>query len=168
MPQPPAPNSPDDELSSISPRRLKGERFSKTPRLALSLSTSPPSHLCEERPPKIYNVQTDAAVLGNRLPGGTQKPLLSPGSLRLAGPALREPRKCLQAWHCLRCCHCAHGLLFRGSSGVSRGGQQQFATQTLRVHLLGIEKIAGTSSLTKHCKHGHSRASGNAKRIPAS
>ena len=28
---------------------------------------------------------------------------------------------------------------FRRFRGVTRGGQQQFATQTLRVHLLGIE-----------------------------
>ena len=40
----------------------------------------------------------------------------------------------------MRCC--THSLLFRGSLGVARGGgQQQFVTQTLRVHLLGIEKI---------------------------
>ena len=28
--------------------------------------------------------------------------------------------------------------VFQGLSGVARGGQQRFATQTLRVHLLGI------------------------------
>ena len=28
---------------------------------------------------------------------------------------------------------------FQGLSGVDRGGQQQFATQTLHVHLLGID-----------------------------
>ena len=28
----------------------------------------------------LYNVQIDAAVLGDRLPEGTQKPLLGPGS----------------------------------------------------------------------------------------
>ena len=28
---------------------------------------------------------------------------------------------------------------FQGSVGITRRGQQQFATQTLRVHLLGIE-----------------------------
>ena len=47
----------------------------------------------------------------------------------------------------MRCCHSTHGLLLRGSAGVTRGGQQQFATQTLRVHLLGIlvTRIAATS-----------------------
>ena len=30
---------------------------------------------------------------------------------------------------------------FRGSAGVTRGSQQQFATQTLRVHLLGIDLL---------------------------
>ena len=39
----------------------------------------------------------------------------------------------------VRCCHNTPGLLFRVSAGVTRGGQQQFTTQTLRVHLLGIE-----------------------------
>ena len=34
----------------------------------------------------------------------------------------------------LRCCHNTHGLVFRGFAGITRGGQQQFATQTLRVH----------------------------------
>ena len=41
----------------------------------------------------------------------------------------------------MRCCHSTHGLLFRGSAGVTRGGQEQFATQTLRVHLLGLESL---------------------------
>ena len=52
-------------------------------------------------------------------------------SLSLAQPA---SRKCLQGKHFVRCCHSTHGLLFRGSWGVTRRGQQQFATQTLRVH----------------------------------
>ena len=30
---------------------------------------------------------------------------------------------------------------FQGSPRVAGGGQQQFATQTLRVHLLGLDKI---------------------------
>ena len=68
---------------------------------------------------------------GDRLPEGTQKPFLGPCSPPFAAPALRE----------LRCCHSTHSLLFRGSVGITRGGQQQFATQTLRVHLLGIEPL---------------------------
>ena len=80
----------------------------------------------------------DAAVLGDRLPEVTQKPFLGPGSLSL---------------------HCRHwesskvlaGLAFlemlsqypqSAFYGVLRGspeGQQQFATQTLRVLLLGLE-----------------------------
>ena len=35
--------------------------------------------------------------------------------------------------------HSTHGLLFRGSAGVTSGGQQQFAMQTLRVHLRGFD-----------------------------
>ena len=36
---------------------------------------------------RIYNVKIDAAVLGDRLPEGTQKPLLGPGN------------RPLQRWH---------------------------------------------------------------------
>ena len=39
----------------------------------------------------------DAAVLGDRLPEGTQKPLLSAGSPPFAVPALRELESVLQA-----------------------------------------------------------------------
>ena len=39
----------------------------------------------------------------------------------------------------VRCRHSVHGLFFRGCQGSPGGGQQQFATQTLRVHLLGLE-----------------------------
>ena len=42
----------------------------------------------------------------------------------------------------MRCCHSTLGLLFRGSAGFTRKGQQQFATQTLRVHLLGLDSVA--------------------------
>ena len=41
-------------------------------------------------PSGVYNVQMDAAVLGDRLPEGTQKPLLGPGSPFLQCRALRE------------------------------------------------------------------------------
>ena len=40
--------------------------------------------------PYLYNVQMDAAVLGDRLPEGTQKPLRGPGSPLSAVPALGE------------------------------------------------------------------------------
>ena len=78
--------------------------------------------------------------LGDRLPEGTQKPLPGPGS------------SSLQCWHWesskvlagLAFCELPsqYRLLFRGSAGVTRVGQQQFATQTLRVHLLGLD-LAG-------------------------
>ena len=41
------------------------------------------------------NVQMDAAVLGDRLPEGTQKPLLGPGS-PFCGASIERGRKCLQ------------------------------------------------------------------------
>ena len=89
---------------------------------------------------EVYKVQMDAAVLGDRLPEGTQKPLLGPGS-----PSL-------QCWHWesskvlagLAFCETLSQYpqsVFRGSAGDVREGQQQFATQTLRVHLLGLEKV---------------------------
>ena len=39
----------------------------------------------------------------------------------------------------MRCRHSTHTLLSRGCWGSPGQGQQQFATQTLRVHLLGID-----------------------------
>ena len=44
---------------------------------------------------QFYNVQMDAAVLGDRLPEGTQKPLLGPGS-PLCSAGIERARKCLQ------------------------------------------------------------------------
>ena len=62
-------------------------------------------------------------------------------SPRSAG--IERARKCLQGKHVLRCSHSTHSLLFRGSAGVTREGQQQFAIQTLRVRLLCIDLRAG-------------------------
>ena len=79
----------------------------------------------------IYNVQMDAAVLGDRPLEVTQMPFLGPKSLSL------------QCRHCESLKVLAGSQYpqsaFQGLSGVAGGGQQQFATQTLRVHLLGIE-----------------------------
>ena len=83
----------------------------------------------------LHSEQMDAAVLGNRLPEVAQTRFLGPGSLSLQS-RIESARKCLWGEHFVRCCHSTHSL---GSSGVARGGQQQFATQTLRVHLLSIE-----------------------------
>ena len=58
----------------------------------------------------------------DRLPEVTQKPFLGPKG------------------HFVRCRHSTYSLLFRGLSGGPQRGQQQSATQTLRVHLLGIDK----------------------------
>ena len=80
----------------------------------------------------------DAAVPGDRLLEGTLKCLLRPGS------------RPLQRWH-WGSSKVLAGLAFlnfemrsqypqsafQGSVGVTRDGQQQFATQTLRVHLRG-------------------------------
>ena len=41
--------------------------------------------------------------------------------------------------------------VFRGSLGGRRGGQQQFATQTIRVHLLGLEKVTLVNSVQARC-----------------
>ena len=81
----------------------------------------------------------DAAVLGTdcwRCP----KSLSSAQAAPLCSALIQRTRKCLQNEHFVRCCHSTHKLLFRRFPGVGGGGQQQFATQTLRVHLLGIEK----------------------------
>ena len=76
----------------------------------------------------------DAAVLRDRLPEATQKPLFGPATALFSAGILRA-RKCLQK-------HFSDAVTvrtaFQGFCGVTslRGGQQQFATQTLRVHLL--------------------------------
>ena len=80
---------------------------------------------------------TDCRSAPKSLSSAQTAPLCSAGSERA--------RKCSQGYHFLRCCHSTHGLLFRGSAGITRGGQQQFATQTLRVHLVGIDLLKFTS-----------------------
>ena len=72
---------------------------------------------------------------------GAPKSLSSAQAAPLSSGGIERAQKCLQGWHFVRCCHSTPGLLFRGSAGVTRGGQQQFATQTLRVHLLGIDLL---------------------------
>ena len=80
----------------------------------------------------------DAAVLGDRLPEGAQKPL--PRQTLFAVLALRE----LESWACRVSILwdavtvptvCASGAF----GGRQKGVQQQFATQTFRVHWLGID-----------------------------
>ena len=62
---------------------------------------------------------------------------------QIAGGHPGGTRKCLQGEHFVRCCHRTHRLFFRGFPGVAvwggGGGLQQFATQTLHVHLLSVD-----------------------------
>ena len=71
------------------------------------------------------------------------KSLSSAQAASLCSAGIERARKCLQAEHFVRCCHSTRSLLFRGSPGVARGGQQRFAPQTLCVHLLGIYSKCG-------------------------
>ena len=77
------------------------------------------------------------------------KSLSSAQAAPLCSAGIERPRKCLRGQHFLRCCHSTHGLLFRGSAAVTRGGRQRFVTQTLRVHLLGLEKTPHLLGLEK-------------------
>ena len=61
----------------------------------------------------------------------------------LCSAGIERARKRLRGEHFVRCCRTTHCLLLRGFPGVARGGQQQFATQTLRVHLLGLQDSFG-------------------------
>ena len=81
----------------------------------------------------------DAAVRGDRLPEVTQKPFLGLKQPLFAGPALRELESARTV--SILCETLPHypQSAFQGSPRVAGGGQQQFATQTLRVHLLGLE-----------------------------
>ena len=56
------------------------------------------------------------------------KSLFSAQTAPLSSAGIERAQKCLQGQHVVRCCHSAHGLLFRDSAGVTRGGQQQFAS----------------------------------------
>ena len=67
----------------------------------------------------IYNVQNDAAVLGDRLPEVNQKPFLGPGSFFLQCWHRERARSACRVSILLRCCHSTHSLLFRGSPGVA-------------------------------------------------
>ena len=80
--------------------------------------------------------------------------LSSADSSSLCSAGIERARKCLQGDHFVRCCHSTYSL--QGFSGVVRGGQQQFATQTLRVHLLGIQKNSRRLelSISKNTPHG--------------
>ena len=84
----------------------------------------------------------DTAVLGDRQPEVTQRPVPRP----IAVPELRESSKVLagRALHEILSQYplSAFQGFSRGFLGVAGGGgkgQQQFATQTPCVHLLGIE-----------------------------
>ena len=85
----------------------------------------------------IYTEQMDVAVLGDRLPEMTQKPFL--GSTSACSTSIERAQPVLAGLvFCEMLSQCPQSA-FQGSPRVAGGGQQQFATQTLRVHLLGIE-----------------------------
>ena len=72
--------------------------------------------------------------------GTAPKSLPSAQAASLCSAGFERARRCSQVEHFVRCCHSTYSLLFRRSPGVIRGGgRQQFATQTLRVLLLGLD-----------------------------
>ena len=75
----------------------------------------------------------------DRLPEVTQKPFLGPDSLSLQCWHW-ENSKVLAAWaFCEMLSQYPQSASQGCSGGVAGKGQQEFATQTLRVHLLGID-----------------------------
>ena len=90
----------------------------------------------------------DAVVLGDSLPEVTQRPS-SAQVASLCNAGIEKTRKCLQGVHFVRCCHSTHSLLVRGFPGLPGGGQQQFVTQTFRVHLLGIDLLGSQKGRVK-------------------
>ena len=80
-----------------------------------------------------------AAVLGNRLPEVTQMPFLGPGSFSFQCRHCNSSKVLAGLAFCEMLSQYPQSA-FQRLSGVAGGGQQQFATQTFRVHLLGIEK----------------------------
>ena len=78
---------------------------------------------------------------GEQTAGGHPKASPRPRQPHFAGPALRELESACRLsifWDPVTVPTVCFSGVLRTSS---QGGQQQFATQTLRVHLLGIEKI---------------------------
>ena len=82
---------------------------------------------------------------GNRLPERIQKPFLSPGSPSLQCQ-YQESSKVLAGLAFCEMVSQYSRSVFQGLCGGHQRGQQQFATQTLRVHLLGIEFGEGVKS----------------------
>ena len=82
----------------------------------------------------------DAAVLGDRLPEGTKKPLLGPGSPLFAAPALRARERACRvciSWDAVTApMVCFSGVLW---------GSPEWVSSSLRpkpsVHLLGIDSL---------------------------
>ena len=96
----------------------------------------------------------DAAVLGDRLLEVTQKPFLGPGSLQCRHWELESACKVSILWDAVT----VPTVCFSwGSSGVAGQGQQQFASQALRVHLLGLDlwalflQLSGVREITFYC-----------------
>ena len=81
----------------------------------------------------------DAAVLGDRLPEVTQKPFHDPGSLSLQCRHWESSKVLTGLAFCEMPSQYLQSAFWGLSGGGPQRGQQQSATQTLRVHLLGIE-----------------------------
>ena len=63
----------------------------------------------------IYICVNGRGRFGGQTAGGHPKSLSSAQAASLCSAGIERARKCLQAWHFLRCCHSTHGLVFRGS-----------------------------------------------------
>ena len=74
----------------------------------------------QKPPSKIYNVQMDAAVLGDRLPEITQKPFLGPGSPSLQCGHWESSKVLAGLAFCEMLSHSTHSLHFRDSLGGRR------------------------------------------------
>ena len=71
--------------------------------------------------PQILQCVSGRGRSGGQIAGG--HPKASPWPRQpLCSAGIERARKCLQGFHFMRCCHSTHGLHFRGSVGVTRGG----------------------------------------------
>ena len=129
-------------LYSTFPPPLKShDTFVPPPRLSLANSYSkefvllPESMRIQCTCDLFLQSSMDAAVLGGRSPTSISSAQVA----SLCSARIEKAQQCSQGEQFVRCCPGPTCACEGFSSGGQQGGQQQFATQTFRIHLLGVE-----------------------------
>ena len=80
------------------------------------------ARLAQRLPPFNLYCANGRVRFGGQAAGGHPKTSPRPRQLLFAVAGIERARKCLRGEHFVRCSDSTHGLLFRGSGGVPRGG----------------------------------------------